>query len=97
MAYCYVVYEDNVEVHTSKLFDTPEAAMKYFMEEDVPTHYKNETFYRGELSSFLTNSKYGPKFTKGKYIKIIFAEVQLNNLRFNTWEKIANSFPIKNV
>ena len=93
--YCYVVYEDGIEVAVSKLFDTPEAAMKYFLTEDAPLHYKNETFYRGEIFSFLTNSRVGKQFTKGKRIRIEFTEAVLNPLHIKAWENISKDFSDK--
>ena len=55
MKYFYTVSENKVQVFTSRLFDTIEAAVRSFLEEDAPEHYPFDTFTASPSGSYLHN------------------------------------------
>ena len=89
--YCYIVYEDGVEVYTSQLFETINDAVKFFYQEDAPKHYANETFQAGELVSYITNTPAGKPWHKCKKIRVEFATASLLfNIKPKVWTRLFN-------
>ena len=87
--YCYTVKEDNIQVHTSKLFDTPQEALNCFINCDYPAHYAGMKFYRSEFGSLLRNSKTGAAWHRsGVHVEVEFKEVVMNPLTLQDWREV---------
>lgn len=78
--FCYKVFHDGIEEHTSQLFKTLKEAIEFFQTQDAPNHYKAIKFKRSHaVSSCLTGTN---------HIRVQFFKVSMRIAPFNEFDEI---------
>lgn len=84
----YMVYENNVPVHTSRMFSSVKEAVDYFLKEDAPQHYADDTFTCSDVGSYFSNNYIEAKKNNRPCVMAVFREFYPSIIPASRWKEI---------